>query len=128
MDVNVNQSLEQAQRDHEKGYLKQQLKEHGFDLAATAAAAEISLDLLLQLIRRHGISVPELQEDPFYLDERWHRYPFSTLRRLTCEAFEAAYLRRLLRMKPESLSAAARLAQIDRKQLRGLLQRHGVKL
>ncbi len=52
--------------------------------------------------------------------------PFGEAKQAVVQAFERAYLRDVFRRADGNLSAAARLAQVDRKHLRMLLRRHHV--
>jgi DNA-binding NtrC family response regulator len=52
---------------------------------------------------------------------------YKSARRIVTDAFETAYLRRLLERSNGSVRAAARLGQVDRNYLSNLIKRHGIK-
>jgi transcriptional regulator with GAF, ATPase, and Fis domain len=52
---------------------------------------------------------------------------YKSARRIVTDAFETAYLRRLLERSNGSVRAAARLGQLDRNYLSNLIKRHGIK-
>lgn len=53
--------------------------------------------------------------------------PYSAAKELTLKAFEQRYLTALLDRAHGSISAAARLAHLDRSNFRRLLRRHGLR-
>jgi DNA-binding NtrC family response regulator len=53
--------------------------------------------------------------------------PFKEAKARVVDAFERAYIEALLKRHEENLSAAARAAEIDRKHLRELLRKHGLR-
>ncbi|RME02037.1 MAG: sigma-54-dependent Fis family transcriptional regulator [Calditrichaeota bacterium] len=53
--------------------------------------------------------------------------PLAEVRQAALRETERAYLQQLLRRTAGNLSAAARLARIDRKNLRNLLKKHGIQ-
>jgi DNA-binding NtrC family response regulator len=104
-----------------------QLEAHDHVLTAVAAAADLSMGQLIGLLETHGLS-EEIDDDLSQFGPRWDQLVYPDLRQLVCQAFELRYLRRLLRTEPKSLSEAARKAGMDRKQLRRMLERHGMSL
>ncbi|MCG5054254.1 MAG: sigma 54-interacting transcriptional regulator [Myxococcales bacterium] len=65
-------------------------------------------------------STPAPAEIPFEL-------PFKDAKAVMVDAFERAYLAKLLETHHGNLSAAARAAELDRKHLRELLRKHGLR-
>jgi DNA-binding NtrC family response regulator len=55
------------------------------------------------------------------------RRPFKDARRALIDHFEREYLRALLAQNRGSLSATARQAGLDRKHLRRLVRKHGLR-
>lgn len=53
--------------------------------------------------------------------------PFAEAKELTMKAFEVRYLNAMLERAHGSISAAARLAHLDRSNFRRLLRRHGLR-
>lgn len=53
--------------------------------------------------------------------------PFAEAKELTMKAFEVRYLTAMLERAHGSISAAARLAHLDRSNFRRLLRRHGLR-
>jgi predicted HTH domain antitoxin len=53
--------------------------------------------------------------------------PFAEAKELTTKAFEVRYLTAMLERAHGSISAAARLAHLDRSNFRRLLRRHGLR-
>jgi DNA-binding NtrC family response regulator len=56
-----------------------------------------------------------------------HHLPFKEAKAQVVEHFERHYLRQLLERHAGNLSAAARAAEVDRKHLRELLRKHGLR-
>jgi len=53
--------------------------------------------------------------------------PFKEAKARVVDAFERSYIDALLKKHEGNLSAAARAAEIDRKHLRELLRKHGLR-
>ncbi len=121
MEIELTTSL----REVEARYLKKQLAAHDYDLAAASAAAGVSQDEMMLLIKRHGLTVPTLAAE-FDLDAGWGVYGYQALREQACAAFERRFLSRVVLLKARSLRVAARVAKINRKTLVRLLERPGV--
>ncbi len=74
----------------------------------------------------HGLSVGAHGDDGASLAVRTD-LPWAEARQQVIDAFERTYLRALMERCEQNLSAASRVSGVDRKHLRALVRRHGLR-